>query len=344
MSEQEYFQAADTTPPRFAAWVVSDGTVGMEIQSRGLATALGIEPVVKQVNPRLPWRVLPAGLWLQPFMALGPDSDPLEPPWPDLLIGTGRIAAAFSAAIREASGGATFTVQMQNPYLSPERFDLIVVPEHDGFAAPNAITTLGSIHAVTPARLEAARAAWAPRFAHLRRPLVAVLVGGSNRRYQLTSDVAAKLGSQLAPLTAAYGLAVTPSRRTGKDNEAALISALAHTDAYVWDGVSENPYLGLLALADAIIVTSDSTNMATEALATGRPVHVVHLPGRPGKFGAFHDLLRSRGYTRPFRGQIEAWSYEPPDDTARVAALVRRRLDQREQKPDRLRPRDAGRM
>ncbi|MSP50347.1 MAG: hypothetical protein EXQ95_13610 [Alphaproteobacteria bacterium] len=320
---------ARVDPAGLSAWVISDGTVGMEIQSLGLARAIGVEPVVKRVRPGLPWRVLPARAWVFPFLALGPGSDSLTPPWPDLVVGTGRIAAALSAAIRKASGGRTFSVQMQDPRLPPDRFDLIVVPEHDGYTAPNAVSTLGSMHRVTAERLDEVRATWAPRFAHLKRPLVMVIVGGSNRRYRLDVDAATELGRQLRPLADDHGLAVTPSRRTGKEQEAAIARALAGTDAYIWDGVSENPYLGLLSLADAIVVTPDSTNMATEALATGRPVHVVALPGRPGKFGEFHATLERRGYTRPFRGTIESWSYAPPDDTDRVAALVRARLAER---------------
>ncbi len=325
-------------PAGTATWVISDGTIGMEIQSLALARTIGAEPVLKRVAPRLPWRALPARAWAFPFLSLGPDSDPIEPPWPDLVIGTGRIAAALSSAIRRASGGRTFTVQMQDPHLPPDRFDLIVVPEHDGYAAPNAVATMGSMHQVTEARLDDARATWAPRFAHLRRPLVVAIIGGSNRRYRLDVDDAARLGRSLAPLAEEHGLAVTPSRRTGKPQEAAIAHALAATDAYVWDGSGDNPYIGLLSLADAFVVTSDSTNMATEALATGKPVHVVHLPGKPGKFGVFHAALERRGYTRPFNGAIESWSYAAPDDTERVARIVRERL------AERLPARAAGRM
>ena len=59
------------------------------------------------------------------------------------------------------------------------------------------------------------------------------------------------------------------------------------------------------------------------------------------KFGVFHDLLQRRGYTRPFRGAIESWSYTPPDDTHRVAGIVRARLAER---LGRLPPDQAGRM
>jgi mitochondrial fission protein ELM1 len=84
-----------------------------------------------------------------------------------------------------------------------------------------------------------------------------------------------------------------------------------------------------LAHADAIIVTVDSVNMVTEAAATGKPVHVIDLPGGSDKFRRFHAAMVEAGITRPFTGAIEHWSYTAPDDTARVAAEIRRRMSQR---------------
>jgi mitochondrial fission protein ELM1 len=83
----------------------------------------------------------------------------------------------------------------------------------------------------------------------------------------------------------------------------------------------------MLGLADAILVTADSVNMVSEAIATGKPVHVIELPGRPGKFREFHRSLFERGLTRPFRGRIESWSYVPPTETERAAREVMRRLE-----------------
>ncbi len=48
--------------------------------------------------------------------------------------------------------------------------------------------------------------------------------------------------------------------------------------SYLWGDGGENPYPGYLALADEIIVTSDSISMAHEASLTGRPVHLFDLP------------------------------------------------------------------
>ena len=110
---------------------------------------------------------------------------------------------------------------------------------------------------------------------------------------------------------------------------AELRARLAGTAANIWDGTGANPYFGYLALADAIVVTGDSVSMVSEAASTGKPVYVFDLPGGSAKFRAFHDGLRSDGITRPFAGKLERWTYRSLDDTAVVAAEVRRRLELR---------------
>ena len=106
-------------------WIVTDGKAGMENQCLGLARALGVEPTVKRIAPRVPWRYLPPQLWLAPLRALGPESDTLAPPWPDLAIGSGRLSVAPMLALKRASP-KTVTVQIQNPTVAPSRFEFWV--------------------------------------------------------------------------------------------------------------------------------------------------------------------------------------------------------------------------
>ncbi|MGH7125192.1 MAG: mitochondrial fission ELM1 family protein, partial [Stellaceae bacterium] len=169
-----------------------------------------------------------------------------------------------------------------------------------------------------------------PLFRLLPRPLVGVLIGGSNRVYRLTPAIAASLGRQLCALAAqGLGVAITPSRRTGEVALKALTDQLRNVPHYLWDGTGENPYLGLLAHADALIVTGDSVNMMSEAASTGKPVHVVGLEGGSAKFQRFHDLFRRAGIARAFTGAVERWSYTSPDDTERAAAEIRQRMSRR---------------
>jgi mitochondrial fission protein ELM1 len=180
----------------------------MESQAVGLAEAIGGEVRVLRVAARAPWRWLPGDLWPFPLAAAaGPDV--LAPPWPDLVVTCGRHAAPLGAAIRRLAGGATRAVHVQNPRMSLAAFDAVVAPEHDRISGPNVLTHRLALHRITAASLAAAREAWAPRFAALKRPLVAVLVGApgdGDRRH------AEALAEGLAALAA--GLVVTPSRRT----------------------------------------------------------------------------------------------------------------------------------
>ncbi len=311
-----------------SCWLLCEDKAGMINQARGLAEAAGLRPELKRVRRRSPWKYLPPSLWFAPLKAAGPGSDALDPPWPDVLIASGRYTVALALAIRRASGGRTFTVYIQDPKVNPARFDMVVVPEHDPCRGANVLTTRGALHRITAARLDAAAGQFRGALADLPRPLVAVLLGGNNRYYRLTPELARQLAGQLADLTHTQGagFAITPSRRTDPGVVEALRTGLAGLPAVIWDGAGENPYFGYLALADVILVTADSVSMVSEACSTGKPVYVIELAGGGAKFQAFHAGLRAAGCTRPFAGGLETWSYPPLEDTARVAGELTRRL------------------
>jgi mitochondrial fission protein ELM1 len=310
-----------------SVWAVHDGKTGMASQVIGLAEALGFPFVEKRLAVRAPWRHLTPPFWIQPLSALSAAGDRLSPPWPDVLISCSRCAVAPSLAVKRASGGRIFWVQVQDPRFARREVDLMVVPAHDPAQGENVFRTLGAVHRVTRAMLEEGARRVAPALAQLPRPLVAVLIGGDNRVYRLSEARITQLADQLAALArAGWGVAVTPSRRTGAANERILRERLAGLPVFIWDGSGDNPYFGLLGLADAVLVTSDSVSMVSEAAATGKPVHVIELEGGSDKFARFHQAMREAGVTRPFTGAIEHWRYAPPDDTARAADEIRRRL------------------
>ena len=267
---------------------------------------------------------------------LAKTGDRLSPPWPDLLIGTGRKSVAPLLAVKRASGGRTFCVQVQNPDIALEKFDLVIAPEHDQLRGENVLSTLGSMHGVTAAVLDDAKALFADAVAALPRPLIAVLLGGNNAVYRMDENLVRRLADDLATLAGANGcgLAITASPRTPREAVGVITKRLANelesAKAVFWDGAGANPYLGYLAHADAILVTADSVNMVSEAAATGKPVHVIDLPGGSDKFHRFHTAMVAAGITRPFTGAIEHWSYTAPDDTARAAAEIRYRMSQRD--------------
>jgi len=286
----------------------------------GLAESLGYAPVVKRIKARFPWSVLPPQLWFVPLKGLSEKGDLLTPPWPGLIIGAGRLSVAPTATIRQLTKGATKVIQLQNPRVNPRLFDAVVAPLHDKLSGPNVISTVGALHRVTWERLAEDAKKVAPQVEHLGKPLIAVLIGGSNACYQMTPEVMVQMARHLKALSQQYkaGLAVTFSRRTEEENREAFIKAMEGAPAYIWNFEGENPYFGLLGLADFMIVTSDSVSMTSEACFPGKPVYVYPLPGGSKKFKAFHQMMVESRYTRPFDGTLKAWGKEPLDEFQRV--------------------------
>jgi len=303
-------------------WIITEGMAGTENQCLGVAEALGITPEVKRITLRQPWKMLSPYLGFENAHSFTPL---LKAPWPDLLIASGRKSIAAARYIKKASGGKTFTVQIQDPRISPGHFDLVAVPRHDPTRGENVIVTSAAPNRITKARLDAARKEFAPLFETLPRPRVAVLIGGSSKAYTMTPAIMEQLAAQLSALKA--GLMITTSRRTGEENEAILYKALTDKDdTFIWDGQGANPYFGMLAWADYIIVTADSASMLSEAASTGKPVYRIDLKGGSKRINALHKTLEDRGAVRPFTGTLEHWNYEPLDDANIVAEAIRQRM------------------
>jgi uncharacterized protein len=315
---------ATSGAPSPITWVLHDGKAGMVSQALGLAEATGFSFIEKRLDIRFPWTCLPPRLWFLPLAAARTSDAGLSPPWPDLVIGCGRNAAMPALAVRRANGGRTLAAQVQDPGVGRGEFDLLVVPAHDRLRGPRVVVTLGAVHRITTARLEAARARF-PALATLPRPILSVLIGGANKAYRLTLRRLGEIAEAVAGVLRSQGgsALVTPSRRTGAAGIALLRDRLRNLPAAIWDGCGENPYFAYLALADAFVVTADSVSMISEAAATGKPVHILDLHGGNAKFARFHATMGAAGITRPFSGRIESWSYAIPDDTAHAGAVLR---------------------
>ncbi len=301
--------------------ILTEGYAGLEAQAVGLAERAGVAAERRTLTAGRPWRWVPARSWPAPLAAVGG-----LPGLPEgLVLTVGGTGAAVGAALRRQGRRV---VQIQNPRLRLDRFDLVVANRHDEIDGPNVLLSRTALHRVTPAVLDTARLHWTPRLAHLPRPLVAVLVGGANGRFRLGPAEAEALADGLAALHRAdrVGLAVTPSRRTGDAVRAVLHRRLSPLGAFLWDMTGENPYLGLLACADAIVATADSVSMVSEAAATAVPVSVVPLPGRSRRIGLFLQGLIDAGRVRTFNGTLQYGPATPLDDTGAVAAELCRRL------------------
>ncbi|WP_051328950.1 mitochondrial fission ELM1 family protein [Geminicoccus roseus] len=260
-------------------WGLLDDRPGHATQVQGIGDALPWPMVEKHMGfgwlSRFDVRILGASV-----VGLNRKArSALEPPWPDLLITCGRRCLPVARWIKKQAGGRTRIVHVMRPAVSTD-IDLLVLPHHDRKLTHEEVEVVrvtGAPHRVSARRLNEARERMAQRFAHLPRPRLAVLAGGPARHVQYRRDWARDLGLRAMALAQSMGgsLMVTTSRRTGETSAAELEATLKlpHVSWKPGDP-GENPYLGMLALADAIVVGVDSVSMMSEACATGKPVYV----------------------------------------------------------------------
>ena len=185
-----------------------------------------------------------------------------------------------------------------------------------GAEAPNTLPILGATHRMTAAKLAAARAEF-PQFAALPGPRVALLLGA------LAPETAARIGTQARALGGS--VLATTSRRTGAEAAEALAAALAgHPHSlFRWGDAGPNPFLGLLAHADAVVVSADSISMASEALATPAALFLADPGGLGPRHRAFAESLVTAGEARWLSADATLFPRVPRNETTRVAEAIR---------------------
>lgn len=320
-SDEPSAHAGGAAAPR--AWLLAEAKAGMRNQALALAAALGLDFEEPPVHRRWFLDRLPQSIFAsRPVLY----AHGLRGPWPDVVIGSGRYAGRLSAAIKRVHPRLR-NVQIQDPRAARHSFDVIVTPAHDRLQGKNVIHTHGALHAMTPAALTADAAGWAERLGGSGR-LLAVFLGGPTRRVPFRPADVDTLCRELRTLGEAgdWRIALCASRRTPILLRARLAVALGGSLHLMWLGAGDNPYRGLLALADAFIVSADSVNMTSEALASGRPVHRWGTPAPGSRIARFHRAMEAAGRVRPWRGRPEHWAYEPLDELGNLASVVAERL------------------
>lgn len=318
-------------------WGITDGSTGMVSQVRALAAALGLAPEMKTIHLKTMFSWQPNAMYAAGFKHLILDyaldtsqSDSLTEPWPDLVISCGRRAALIAMGMHHANRAGTRFIHIQDPHCPPSNYDLVVAMAHDKIHGPNVLKSHFALHSITPEVLATARAKFESRFAAYASPRVAVLIGGSTNKYELDAKAmrAALDALQAFQQGAGATLLITPSRRTGEENIKMLQARFAgNSKAFVYDGQGENPYMGMLALADAIIATNDSVNMMSDAHATGKPLYILPFAGhKKTKPARFAEKLIKDGIARPLGKTLEQWHYTDGHEMMHLAAAVKKHL------------------
>jgi mitochondrial fission protein ELM1 len=300
-------QSAETP----SIWVLADDRAGNVSQAIGVAEALHAPYSVRKIR-YTSLAALPNRLRGATLTGLTDESKAgiQQGPFPKIVIAAGRRTAPVVRWIKQQSP-TTFTCQIMYPGAAgQDQFDLIAVPQHDNIPAihANMITVTGAPHRISTKRLGQEAPYWAEKWAHLPRPFLAVLVGGQTKSHPFTVAQADQFGMHIAALALNLNATVllTTSRRTGKEAENAICRHIPDPSiTYLWSqGQVENPYFGMLALADVIAVTGDSMSMCSEACGTKKPVYIFAPKGMVSdKHARLHTELYNLGFAAPLTGE-----------------------------------------
>jgi hypothetical protein len=287
-------------------------------------------------------------------------SPALAPPWPDVLIVSGRRSAPVARWIRRQSGGRTRLVQLGRPGGPFSLFDLIVATPDDRLPIRRNV-----LHVAAPLREPPTPAVSGTA------PVTALLLTPRLGPYRLSERSAANLGRAATAEVARDGgsLVVAADPALPDRLLQAVCTALA-CPAEVLDRTAD-PRPVVLGRADRFIVTAGDGEMLAEATLTGRPVALFdlprwyddipvvkplvggvlsllggetyrgtplqqHIPGRfvdwlttrglvyrPRDLDALHRSLEARGLVVRLGAETPVAAPRPLDDLPRVVARVR---------------------
>jgi mitochondrial fission protein ELM1 len=336
-------KTTETNGKNSQIWVISDGTAGMRLQAIALGDALIVADVTNQTS--LDDIIIKPSWWLRhlprlvPFLPkallsswLGSIGGRLSKDKPAIIITCGRRMAGTSIALSrlsKANAVGTRTIHIQDPRLPPHYFDILIVPQHDPARGANVLTSMASLNRLDMTKIADAANKLGEKWRALPAPRVAVMLGGTNRRYGISAMMAKDMARRLADFATKTGasLALIPSRRTPANLVTQLTAALGPLPYAVMDQAENNPYPGILGLVDAVIVTSDSINMISETAITGLPILIAEWQNETGRISAFHDAMMAAGHIAPLRNQLPQGGFTPLFEMPAIVKSVLARLN-----------------
>ena len=310
---------------KLKALLLTEGMHGMISQVEGLAKALDLDFIHEKIELNNIWKLLPPKITpAQNFVFKNKIDQDFN-----VLISCGRKSVIPSVYLKNKYKDKIINIHIQDPKVSLNNFDFVVVPEHDGLIGKNVLTSKGAIHYLTNHELEQNESYLKSRVDNQKK-IVTLIIGGPNKYYSYDDKIIDKVFEKIENyfIKKNYQAIIIPSMRTPK-NIIQKAQNYFDKNQIVIPDIDKKAYLSSLKLADHIVVTCDSTSMISEAAITGKPIYVVQMPAIKSnqRFKHFFNLFESLNIIKNLETSVESWDYKKLDETNRISSYIKDKIN-----------------
>ena len=303
--------------------LLTEGMHGMISQVEGLAKSLDLDFIHEKIELNNFWEMIPPKITpIQNFVFKNNIQNNF-----DIVISCGRKSVIPSIYLKQKFKNKIMNIHIQDPKVSLDNFDFIVVPEHDGLKGKNVLTTKGAIHYLRNSELNENENYLKSQIN--KEKLVTLIVGGPNKYYDYNDKTIDEIFLKIKDnfINKGYQLIFIPSMRTPQNviNKAANYFG---QNQIIITNVDKKAYLSSLKLAGHIVVTCDSTSMISEAAMTGKPIYVAQMPAIKNnkRFRKFFELFKSLNIIKDLENSVEEWNYEKLNETDKISSYIKEQL------------------
>ncbi len=303
--------------------LLTEGMHGMISQVEGLAKALDLDFIHEKIELNNFWKLIPPKITpIQSFVFKNQIYEKF-----DIIISCGRKSVIPSIYLKKKFKKKIMNIHIQDPKVSLDNFDFVVIPEHDGVNGKNVITTKGAIHYLRDEELAGNKDYLKSQIK--KENLVTLIVGGPNKYYDYNEETIKEIFSKIDRnfIKKEFQLIFIPSIRTPQ-KIIDLAKNFFSNDQIIITEVDKKAYLSSLKISNYIVVTCDSTSMISEAAITGKPIYVAQMPStkKNERFVKFFELFKSLNVIKDLGNTVENWNYEKLNETNRISSYIKEKI------------------
>ena len=303
--------------------LLTEGMHGMISQVEGLAKSLNIEFIHEKIELNSFWKLIPPKFTPSQNFTFKNDIKKNF----DIVISCGRKSVIPSIYLKKKYKDKIMNIHIQDPKVSLNNFDYVVVPQHDSLNGNNVITSIGAIHYLKQDELDQNENYLKNKIN--KEKIISLIIGGPNKYYNYNDKSIGEIFIKIQKnfIDNGYQLILIPSMRTPQK---IINKATNYFDKnqVIINNVDKKAYLSSLKLADYIVVTCDSTSMISEAAITGKPIYVAQMTPikKNYRFEKFFNLFRSLNIIRNLESSVEKWNYEKLNETDKVSDHIKKKF------------------